>query len=254
MNHLSEEQLIELYYSENTPEAARHFDTCADCARDYEALRGDLADMTPIAPPTRGENYGEEVWASLADRLPAYSPRKKSWFSQPIWLGLGSALACLLLIIGAFYAGRLWEHRLPPRTAVLATPAPPSPPRVVVVVLSDHLERSERLLVQLKHASADDAELALPLRDEARALLAANRKCRQQAEASGDPALTKALDHLNDLLTQLANHPGGLDADAIAKLQQEMDTDGLLFEVRVLRSRIPDHQAVVHHPHAGGIA
>ena len=43
----------------------------------------------------------------------------------------------------------------------------------------------------------------LRLRDEARSLLAANRKCRQEAEASGDPALTKALDHLNELLSEL---------------------------------------------------
>ncbi len=255
MNHLSEEQLIELYYSEDGPEAARHLDTCTDCARAYEAVQGDLEDMKSVHSPARGESYGEEVWASIADRLPAYSRPTKSWFSQPVWVGLGAAVACLLLIVGAFYAGRLWEHRQPPRTAVVSTPAPsPAPPRVVVVVLSDHLERSERLLVQLKHANADDTELALPLRDEARSLLAANRKCRQQAAASGDPTLTKALDHLNDVLTQLANHPGGLDADAIAKLQQEMNTDGLLFEVRVLRSRIPDHQAALHHLHAGGIA
>jgi len=119
----------------------------------------------------------------------------------------------------------------------------------VVVVLSDHLERSERFLVQLKHASADDEELALPLRDEARSLLAANRKCRQQAETSKDQDLSKALDHLNDVLTQLADHSGELNADTIAKLQREMNTDGLLFEVRVLRSRIPAHKQA-----AGGIA
>jgi hypothetical protein len=92
----------------------------------------------------------------------------------------------------------------------------------------------------------------MPLRDEARSLLAANRKCRQEAEANGDPALTKALDHLNELLNGLANQPGGLNADAIAKLQAEMNKDGLLFEVRVLRSRIPNRQAAVHLK--GGIA
>jgi hypothetical protein len=33
-----------------------------------------------------------------------------------------------------------------------------------------------------------------------------------------------------------------LNAAAIARLQNEMNTDGLLFEVRVLRSRIPNRQ------------
>lgn len=255
MNHLSEEQLIELYYSEDGPEAVNHLDACIPCARAYEALQSDLADMKPVAVPTRGEHYGDHVWASIADRLPSYATEKKSWFQQPLWLGTGAAAAGLLLVAGAFYAGRLWEHRQPQRTAVVATTTQPAPPpRVVVVLLSDHLERSERLLVQLKHASADDDELALPLRDEARSLLASNRKYRQEAETSGDPALTKALDRLNDVLTELANHPGGLDADAIAKLQEQMNTDGLLFEVRVLRSRIPDHQAAIHNHHTGGIA
>lgn len=254
MKHLSEEQLMELYYSEEGPEVVRHLDTCLDCARAYEALQADLADMKPVQPPPRSEAYGQLVWASIADRLPIYAPSKKRWILHPLWLSLGAATACALLV-AAFYGGRMWEHRQPQLPAALAkAPTPPVPPRVVVVVLSDHLDRSERLLVQLKHASADDDELALPLRDEARSLLAANRKCRQEAEASGDPALTKALDHLNDVLTELANHPGGLNADAIAKLQQEMDTDGLLFEVRVLRSRIPDHEASIHKHGAGGIA
>lgn len=254
MNHLSEEQLIELYYSEDGPEAARHLDTCSACARNYEALQGDLGDMKPVQPPARSETYGLQVWESIADRLPTYAPPKMHWFLQPVWLGLSAAAACALLV-AAFYAGRVWEHRQPPaQSAAVNKPAPPVAPRVVVVVLSDHLERSERLLVQLKHAGADDDELALPLRDEARSLLAANRKCQQEAEASGDPALTKALDHLNDVLSELANHPGGLNADAIAKLQEEMDADGLLFEVRVLRSRIPNHEASIHKHGTGGIA
>jgi hypothetical protein len=126
--------------------------------------------------------------------------------------------------------------------------------RVVVVVLSDHLDRSERLLVQLKHADADDTQLATPLRDEARSLLVANRKCRQEAENAGDPALTNVLDHLNQLLNGLANQPGGLNADAIARLQAQMNQDGLLFEVRVLRSRIPKHQAEANLHLKGGIA
>jgi hypothetical protein len=76
-----------------------------------------------------------------------------------------------------------------------------------------------------------------PLRDEARSLLAANRICRQNAKQENDPALSTALDRLDHLLTELANQPGGLDREAIIKLQDEMNADGLLFEVRVLRLR-----------------
>ncbi|HUD55345.1 MAG TPA: hypothetical protein VMR02_08970 [Terracidiphilus sp.] len=262
MNHLSQEELVELYYSEDGPEAARHMDACSECAREYEALQADVADMKAVDPPSRPQNYGEQVWNSISGQLPVYArPRrplfqrilsKQAWFRQrPLWIGLSVAATCALLVAAAFYAGRLWEHRnpLPP---IASHPAPPAQQHVVVVVLSDHLDRSERLLVQLKHANADDTQLATPLRDEARSLLAANRKCRQEAEANGDPELTMALDHLNELLNGLANQPGGLNADAISKLQAEMNKDGLLFEVRVLRSRIPNRQAAVHLK--GGIA
>jgi hypothetical protein len=253
MNHLSEEQLIELYYKKDNPEAARHLDACSACARAYQALQADLADLKPADTPARDENYGVQVWNSIADRLPAYTREKRPWFRRPLWIGLSAASACVLLV-AAFYAGRVWEHEQQPHNLALTVPAAPRPPRVVVVVLSDHLERSERLLVQLKHVNANDAELASPLRDEARSLLVANRKCRQEAEQSGDPALTKALDRLNTLLTTLANQPGGLNAGAIAQLQEQMDKDGLLFEVRVLRSRIPDRQTSANSPLNGGTA
>jgi hypothetical protein len=83
----------------------------------------------------------------------------------------------------------------------------------------------------------------------------ANRRARADAQENGDPALTTALDHLNELLDVLANHPGGLNAAAIARLQGEMNADGLLFEVRVLRSRIPRGKTSIDsHLKAGGVA
>jgi hypothetical protein len=113
---------------------------------------------------------------------------------------------------------------------------------VVVVVLSDHLERSERLLVQLKHADAGSDEMISPLRDQARVLLAANRICRQDANKTDDPELAPALERLDHVLAALANHPGHLSAAEITRLQDELNASGLLFEVRVLRTRIPEHR------------
>jgi hypothetical protein len=110
---------------------------------------------------------------------------------------------------------------------------------VVVVVLGDHLERTERLLVELKHTDVDDSDMLPPLRDEARNLLPANRICLREAEKSDDPELEQALGALNRVLTDLADQPRGLDPAEVTRLQKEMNADGLLFEVRVLRSRIP---------------
>jgi hypothetical protein len=118
--------------------------------------------------------------------------------------------------------------------------------------LSDHLDRSERLLVELKHADTGSEEMVSPLRDEARSLLAANRVCRQNAKKNDDPALAAALARLDHLLVELANQKGGLNAASLARLQDEMNSDSLLFEVRVLRSRIPDQQPVANNRRNGG--
>ena len=94
--------------------------------------------------------------------------------------------------------------------------------------------------------------MASPLRDEARTLLAANRVCRKNLAQTDDPELATALDHLDSLLAETANEPGGLNAQAIARLQEQMNADGLLFEVRVLRSRITDRKAAGANPAKGG--
>jgi hypothetical protein len=242
MMHLSQEDLVGLAYGEGAPAADHHLSGCAECARSVAEMKSDLAELKPLDAPIRDENYGERVWEAIEGTLPRYQAPRWKWLGSRLVWGLGYAAVCAVLVAGAFYAGRVWEHgRKPPVTASTSTPQPRQP--IVVVVLSDHLDRSERLLVELKHVDAHNSEMFPPLRDEARTLLAANRVCRKDAEQAGDPALEGALDHLDHLLGQLANQPGGLNTAAIAHLQDEMNADGLLFEVRVLRSRVHDQKS-----------
>jgi len=256
MNHLSYADLVEHYYGEGPFGGGAHLANCAGCARMFAALESDLNDIQGAEPPPRDESYGEHVWAAIAPALPRYELEKKSWLKGVgLWRGLCYAAACSLLLAGSFFAGRVWERTKPQITAV-KTPAPkvmPQPKqRVVVVVLGDHLDRSERLLVELKHADAESTETIAPLRDEARTLLAANRSFREEAAQADDPELATALKHLGGLLTELADQPGGLNAEAVSRLQREMKSDRLLFEVRVLRSRSPELKAHVTQPMGGG--
>jgi hypothetical protein len=259
MKHLTEEELIECFYNKNKTAnpASRHLEHCVACAEAYAALESDLALVTPAEPPARDAAYGARVWASISGTLPRFEARKRRWPRISIWSGLSYASACALLVAGAFIAGRVWEHKQI-RTTAGANPttipqqATPPQQRLVVVVLSDHLDRSERLLVELKHADADSAEMVTPLRDEARSLLAANRICRQKVKQQDDPALASALDHLDHLLAELANQQDGLNAAVLTRLQNEMNSDSLLFEVRVLRTRIPGQQAAATTRSNGG--
>lgn len=238
MKHCSEDELIEYYYREGDPACAEHVEICADCAETYAELQGTLAAIQPIEPPPRDAEYGNRVWKLLAPSLPPSRPAKFMW-QGGWWRGLSYAAAGVLIVAAAFYAGRLWEHRKPP---VQMSHAPAPAPRVVVVVLGDHLDRSERLLVALKHVDAGSAEMVSPLRDEARTLLAANRVCLQNTDQEDDPALANTLDRLGRLLNEFVNQPGGLNPRIVSRLQDEISAQGLLFEVRVLRSQIADQE------------
>jgi hypothetical protein len=262
MTHLSEEELIAHAYGEGEMAAVkRHLEGCAECSTTYTAIESDLADMRFTEPPGRDAGYGEKVWASLSGSLPAYESAKWSWLRGGLWRGLSFAAACALLLACTFVGGRLWERKHAQSIAKISSQKKgqqvalrPQPGRVVVVVLSDHLDRSERLLVELKHADAESIEMASPLRDEARSMLAANRICRQKARQQDDPRLATALDRLDHLLEKLANQPGGLNAATLVRLQTQANADGLLFEVRVLRSRLPDQQtAATGHTKGGTI-
>jgi hypothetical protein len=250
MKHLTEEQLIDHFYSKDGTgaPASRHLVSCTACAHAYAALHLDLEEIGAVEPPIRDAAYGAGVWGAIEPSLPVYEGQKRVWMRGWLWRGLSYAAACALLVAGAFFAGRLWEHRQAQNSAGIHPRQSEKPvvhPQndVIVVVLSDHLARTEGLLVELKHADAESGEMISPMREEARSLLAANRVCRQDASQTGDPALVTALDHLEPLLAELANHPGEMSGATIARLQKQMSDDGLLFEVRVLRSRMPDRQA-----------
>ena len=242
MNHLTEEQLIEHYYEESPQPAriAHHLRECNGCAEAYAELRSDLDAIEPIAAPARDAGHGEQVWQSIRNFVPVYQ-QKQQRLSQRFsnLKGLSFATACSLLIAGAFLAGRQWEnYQRPPQIQTVANNPARQP--IVLVVLGDHLGRSERFLVALRHG--DSGESTALVKAEAQDLLSANRLYRESAIKSGDPAFAAALDRLERVLVEIANEPDDASPARLAELQQELNTDGLLFEVRVLRSHVQDEQ------------
>jgi len=140
----------------------------------------------------------------------------------------------------AFIGGRFWEHRTSTGSDLAANVQPQQ--RVVVVVLTDHLDRTERLLVQLNHADSGDKVENAQLQTEARELLASNRLYRVSANKEGDPALAGALDRLERVLAEVANDPHLTAAD-LERVRKDMNTSGILFEVRVLLARKPNQES-----------
>ncbi len=240
MKHFNEEELLDYYYgeSDSADDIAQHLRDCSDCDRAYASLSRDLSEIAIVTPPERNAAYGDQVWQSIRSSVPVYEGKKKQrlhWLRLHPFGSFATAAACLLVVAAVFFAGRHWERRNPQTPAVAGNSTDRGRERVVLVVLGDHLDRSERLLVELKQA---DPSTEAPIQAEARDLLSANRLYRESVKPARDPALATALDHLERELIEVANEPAGLSQARLDELQKEMNTDGLLFEVRVLRSRV----------------
>jgi hypothetical protein len=49
--------------------------------------------------------------------------------------------------------------------------------------------------------------------------------------------MAATLDHLERVLLEVANSPDKLNGADLTRIEQEMNTDSLLFQIRVLRAR-----------------
>jgi hypothetical protein len=243
MKHWTDEELYALSQSPagGLPNHLRECQECSTRFHEFVALLESAAGAAGTPRPAPGLNA--RVWAAIRPSLPIYHPQTQGrrgsggftawWPRGLVWAG---ALASLLLIGTAFWAGRLVERRH--RETNLALQAPASQPgRVVLLVVREHLDRSERLLVELDHsghfARVDEGSLAR----EAADLSEDNRLYRQTAATSRDPALAQLLDRLDRVLVEVAHEPAALHGGDLARMREQMNLDGLLFELRIVRDR-----------------
>jgi hypothetical protein len=234
MKHLQEEEMVALYYGEGDASANAHMQTCRECFTRYAELKESLEMMKPARTPQRGADYAERVWQSIEPQLTPYAKKKSRWMS---WRTATVAASCAAVLVGVFLAGGYWERASKPKQDV-AKNQQGAQQRVVLVVLTDHLDRTERMLVQLEHADFSDRAENVELQSEARELLVSNRLYRTTANQAGDPALAGALDRLEGVLAEIANDPKLTTGD-LERVRKEMNTGGILFEIRVLLARNP---------------
>jgi len=237
MRHLAEDELIELYYGEGTSVANAHLKACRNCSAQFAEFKRGL-DAIQLAVPQRSAEYGNRVWESLRAQLIPYPKKAARWRAWGHWRATALAVSCAMLLAVAFVGGRYWERIATRKTNVAGNPQ--ATQRVVLVVLTDHLDRTERLLVQLEHADSPDRGESAQMQSEARELLASNRLYRVTASNAGDPAMAGALDRLEGVLAEIANDPNLTAAD-LERVRKDMNTKGILFEIRVLLARSPDH-------------
>jgi hypothetical protein len=242
MKHLSDEELYALSQSPGggLPSHLRECQECSIGFHEFVALLESAAEAA--GNPRPAPDLTDRVWAAIRPSLPVYDPKTQdrrssgvftAWPRGLVWAG---ALASLVLIGTSFWAGRWFEWRH--RETSLALEAPPSQPvRVVLLVVREHLDRSERLLVELDHVGHFARVDGGPLTREAVDLLEDNRLYRQTVAMSRDPALARLLDRLDRVLVEVAHEPASLHGGDLAGMREQMNLDGLLFELRVVRDR-----------------
>ena len=237
MRHPDDERLI-LAHFEGDKAVERHLESCLPCTGRMASIRNLLAAVDSAPVPERGEDYGREVWRRIATRLderpdertekrPEPSRKGLFWAPRLAFAGLAAAV-----VVAMFLAGRFWRE---PSPAPLVA-SPQTNQRVLLAAVSDHLDRSEAVLVELINSPATEAQAA---REGARAeeLLAANRLYRISAAASGERALTDVLDDLERVLLEVSHAAASASPEELAQVRRRLE-EGVLFKIRVLETRV----------------
>ncbi len=260
MQHLTEEQLVAHHYHDGDAAFAEaHLATCEECRAQLATLRSVLALVDQLPIPEKNPTYGEEVWTRLRWKLGSERRRSRVWATI-------SAIAAALAL--AFIGGMLWHARtqqLSPKVVIAkSTPSPAaaaqtasnsssagSRDRLLLVVVSDHLDNSERMLLELSNA---DAKHPLDVTSESRRageLVASNRIYRQTATRRGETRIASLLSDLEPVLLELSHAGSTLSPDEIASLQKRIDSKGLLFKVRVVSAQVNGQDGATKAPSKG---
>jgi hypothetical protein len=235
MNHLSEEQIVLHYYgdAEDSGEIQRHLAGCSKCRAQFEQVQSLLQQIEPTEIPEPAGGFEEKTWLKLRDRLP--EKRKgflQQLFASPKWAFAGGMA---LLLLAAFLTGRWWQHGSDIADQKLGQV---NPQRVVLVAVGDHLERSQMLLVEIMNADTKGPIDLSFEQSQARELLDANYLYRVSAQRTGDPQVARVLDELGRVLTEIANGPADPTPADIKEIRRRIQSEGLLFKIRVVGSQV----------------
>ncbi len=234
--HPSEDDLVLLFYAEADDEAPlrAHLGSCAECRAAMQALGSLLATLREDDIPERGEDFSRSVWESVKRQGTPITliPRRARVLPWARRLAPFVALAASLLI--AFQLGRV-SRVDDPITAVVRE-------RILLVAVSEHLERTQMVLVELQHASGNGEVDLSSERQWARELVPSNRLYRQAAVHAGETSMANVLEDLERLLVEVANGPERVSPAAFQEIQMRIESQGILFKVKVIESQVRERQ------------
>lgn len=233
MTHFSEEELIAYQLHESSNEAAiqRHLELCPDCAATSDSIAETLRVFSaqPVPQPDLDRN-----WRRLRGNLSVLTPTaRRSFFSRfALWPTAGLATAALLLL--ALFGLHIHISHSPIANSKVNTAINGHGPLTTEPTdpaIANHLDAAERLLTEVNHTSGS---LDPALRTQAHELLLSNAVYVRTAHDHGDYAQAAVLDDLGRVLTTIDNQPSSSHGSTL-QLRIEMNTSGLLLDIRILR-------------------
>jgi hypothetical protein len=272
VDHLTQDDLV-LYRYQESPDAAavaRHLEACRQCRDEYAALERVLGlvetGLGASDVPEPAPSYERQVWMNVERRIAEDRASRRWWmfwraegwvnggFGYGLVPQMALAAAILALLAGSFAIDRAVRppspgtqarSTAPPREAAVDTGSARG--RVLYAAVGEHLQRSELMLVEFNNVDTEDAIDLTPQQEWAEDLIRENRLYRQSAAEAGEAQMVSVLDDLERVLLDVAHAPERANGDELRRLRSRLDTQDLLFKVRVagagLRAR--EEMAVV---------
>jgi hypothetical protein len=238
MKHLSEEELILVYYEEpDAPAMAQsHLSECAECRAAAGSLARELGFFDEWNAPAKGEDFGRDAWNRLAPALDSGREVGPGWRPVRIWAAMAGFA---ILLVAVFLAGRLSRPALPPVIAGLSDQARE---RILAIAVADHLDRVETLLTEISHDDSNAPDVFAADRERAEDLAQEGQLMKQSLALHGETATTGFLDDVDRFLIEAAHTPDRVGEKEIAELRQRIDSGSLLFKVRIVESNLRNEE------------
>jgi hypothetical protein len=214
MKHLSEEDLILIYYGELSE---THLAECRQCQAAAASLAQTLDLCNEWKVPVPDAGFERRVW----DHQP------RIWSVPRAWLAVAAAA---VLLVGAFLLGR---GSRAPQPAILAGLSSQARERILEISLADHLDRAGMLLTEVSNERDFTAE-----RGRAQDLVEEGRLMRQTLARQGASPTLTFLDEVERVLLEVANAPDTVSPREVEELQQRIGSGSLLFKVRITESNL----------------
>jgi hypothetical protein len=242
--HVTDEELMLDYYGERSPEQRAemrsHLEGCERCQALDRELRGVLAlvDTEPAQEAPAG--FEREMWARLEPQIAARN--HTFWtFELPRW---SLAAAAVALAAGSFALGRVWAPAPAPGPSIesVAGDAGTIGERLLRSEVEEHLERSQRVLVEL--VNADDSAPVMLASDRERAadLVAAGRLYRRSIGESGDAETRDLLEDVERVLVEIANGPEAEASNDLSGVRARISNQDLIFRLRVMTAEMRERE------------